>query len=182
MREVSATEFQEMSPARVRLLEAQQLFEHFKSARNAKPNHGLFLLTTYFDALLFCLVSVEEMVSPETRQELRSLDSFLFFKALRNITTHHIVLSGIKGKFERPIARVVAVGVGCTPEFSEQFFVIPEQLEAIFSAVLVERPRERATIEGARRHLASLVAQEHKQILLVGLVDNVLREVELHVV
>jgi hypothetical protein len=182
MSEVSAAEFIEMSPARVRLQETRQLFEHFKSARNSKPNHGLFLLTTYFDALLFCLVSIEEMVPVDTRHRLRSLDSFLFFKALRNITTHHIVLSGAKGKFERPIARVVSVGVGCTPEFSEQFYVIPEQLEAIFVAVSIERPRDRATIEGARRYLASVVAQGDKPIMLVAMVDGVLSEVERHVV
>jgi hypothetical protein len=179
---VPAAEFIELSPARVRLLESRHLFEQFKLARNSKPNHGLFLLTTYFDALLFCLVSVEEMVPADTRQRLRSLDSFLFFKALRNITTHHIVLSGAKGKFERPIARVVSVGVGCTPDFSEQFYVIAEQLEAIFDAVLIERPGERTTIEGARRYLASVVAQGDTPIMLVGLVGGVLAEVERHVV
>lgn len=150
MSDISAADFLEMNPAHVRLQETRQLFEHFKSARNAKPNCGLFLLTTYFDALLFCLVSIEEMVSVRTQRILRSLDSFLFFKALRNITAHHIVLSGIKGKFERPIARVVYVGIGCAPEFSEQFYVISERLEAILDAVLAERPGERGTIEGAR--------------------------------
>ena len=182
MSEIPAADFLEMSPAYVRLQETRQLFDDFKSARNAKPNHGLFLLTTYFDALLFCLVSVEEMVPVQIRQVLRSLDSFLFFKALRNITTHHIVLSGFKGKFERPIARVVSVGVGCTPELSEQFYVIPERLEAIFDAVLAGRPSERGTIEGARRYLASVVAQGNKQILLVALIDGVLSEIEQHVV
>jgi hypothetical protein len=163
----------------LRLTEARYLFDRFKSARNAKPNHGLFLLTVYFDAFLFCLVSIEEMVDTATRDKLRALPSFLFFKALRNIATHHSVLSGVKGKFSRPISRIVSVGVGCSVEFSEQFFLLPDKLRAIFDAVLQERPGQRRTIEAARNYLSQIEASG-KQIMVVDLIQTVISEVEPH--
>ena len=180
MLKISATEFSEMTPAQLRLAETQHLFEQFKAARNAEVNHGIFLLTTYFDALLFCLVSIEEMISADRKQALRSIDSFVFFKALRNIATHHSVLSGVKGKFERPISRIVSVGIGCTVAFSEQFFLAPEKLEAIFDSVLQEWPGERRTIDIARRYLSSL-KQRGRDIMLVDLVEAVISEIAPHV-
>ncbi|MBN8947910.1 hypothetical protein ACVCL3_10780 [Rhodanobacter sp. UC4437_H4] len=180
MSKIAAGQFAEMSAPLLRLTEAKYLFEQFKSARNAEPNHGLFLLTVYFDSLLFCLISVEEMVDEKTRKTLRGLNSFLFFKALRNITTHHSVLSGVKGKFARPISRIVSVGVGCRPEFSEQFFLIPERLREIFDSVLAERPGERHTLQGARDYLDQLEATG-TQIMLVETVQAAISEIEVHV-
>lgn len=176
MPKISAADFLELTPAQLRLAETRHLFELFKAARNAEVNYGLFLLTTYFDALLFCLVSIEEMIPADRRVALRSVDSFIFFKALRNIATHHSVLSGIKGKFERPISRLVSVGVGSTPAFSEQFFLVPDKLEVIFDSVLQERPSERRTIEIARRYLSSL-RQGERDIMIVDVVDEVISEV-----
>lgn len=180
MNKIAAEQFAAMSAPMLRLTEARYLFDQFKSARNAEPNQGLFLLTVYFDAFLFCFISIEEMVDTATRGKLRAIPSFTFFKALRNIATHHSVLSGVKGKFARPISRIVSVGVGCNVEFSEQFFLLPEKLRAIFDAVLQERPGEKRTIEAARSYLSQL-ENTGKQIMLVDLTQAVVSEVEPHV-
>jgi hypothetical protein len=92
MIKISAADFSEMSPAQLRLAETNHLLNLFKAARNAEVNYGMFLLTTYFDSILFCFASIEEMVAPECKDTLRSLDSFVFFKALRNIATHQCPL------------------------------------------------------------------------------------------
>ncbi|MDH4425601.1 MAG: hypothetical protein QE495_04060 [Acidovorax sp.] len=179
MKKITVTEFAEMSPPVLRLAEAHYLFAQFKSARNTE-NHGLFLLTVYFDALLFCSVSIEEMVDAATRDKLRSIPVFLFFKALRNIATHHSVLSGFNGKFTRPIARVVYAGVNCNVEFAEEFFLLPDRLKTIFDAVLQARPSERHTIDPARSYLAGLESTGNK-IMIVDLIQSVISEVESHV-
>jgi hypothetical protein len=181
MSKIPAGQFAAMSAPLLRLTEAKYLFDQFKSARNAEPNHGLFLLTVYFDSLLFCLVSIEEMADTPTRKKLCAVPSFLFFKALRNITTHHIVLSGIKGKFERPISRIVSVGVGCQVEFSEQFFLLPDKLRNIFDSVLKERPYEKRTLDAAQSYL-SQIEETGRQIMIVDLIQTVISEVEPHVV
>ena len=180
MTKIAADRFAEMSAPMLRLTEAKYLFDQFKSARNAEQNHGLFLLTVYFDAFLFCLISIEEMVDDATRDKLRAIPAFLFFKALRNVATHHSVLSGVKGKFARPISRIVSVGIGCSVEFSEQFFLLPDKLRVIFDTVLQERPGERRTIEAARNYLSQLETSG-RQIMIVDLIQAVVSEVEPHV-
>lgn len=111
-------------------------------------------MTTYFDAFLFCYVSIEEMVEESQKDKLRALGVFRFMKALRNISTHHSVLTGIKdSKFQRPIARVVSIGVDCKVPETAKFFVHPDRLNEIFDAILVERPFEVRTVEPARDFL-----------------------------
>ena len=180
MNKIAVTGFAEMSAPFLRLTEAKYLFDQFKHARNADPNYGLFLLTVYFDSLLFCFVSIEEMVDTSTRDKIRAIQSFAFFKALRNISTHHSVLSGLKGKFSRPISRIVSIGMGCNVEFSEQFFLVPDKIRVIFDAVLIERPGEKRTIESARNYLASLEAT-NTQIMLVDLIQAAITDIEPHV-
>lgn len=177
MKSISVNEFSAMSAPELRLREVKYLFEKFKAARNSEPNCGLFLLTVYFDSLLFCLISIEEMVDQATKDRLRALDSFSFFKALRNITGHHSILSSSKGKFERPVSRIVSVGVGCSVEYAEQFVLLPVKLEAVFANLLAERPRERKTIEKARSYLASLRFKPG-DMLLVEAIQGAIAEVE----
>jgi hypothetical protein len=180
MNTISVDHFAEMSAPMLRLTEAKYLFEQFKSARNAEPNYGLFLLTVYFDSFLLCFASIEDMVDQPTRRKLRSVPSFVFFKALRNIATHHSVLSGLKGKFPRPISRLVSVGIGAPVEFSEQFFLLPDKLRNIFDAILMERPNQKRTIEAAQAYLAGLEAPGTK-IMIVDLIQTAITEVEPHV-
>lgn len=177
MKSISVTEFSAMSAPELRLNEVKYLFECFKAARNSAPNCGLFLLTVYFDSLLFCLVSIEEMVDQATKDRLRALSSFSFCKALRNITGHHSILSSSNGKFERPVSRIVSVGVGCSVDFAEQFVLLPEKLEVVFDRILAERAGERKTIEKARNYLVSLRGKQG-DILLVDAIQSAITEIE----
>lgn len=177
MKNVTASEFSTMSAPELRMSEVRYLFDRFKAARNSQPNCGLFLLTVYFDSLLFCVISIEEMVEPGTRRELRSLNSFSFLKALRNITGHHSILSSSSGKFDKPVSRVVSVGVGCTPEFSEQLVLRPEKMKAVLQALIAERPQERYTVEKARQHLAAL-QENGSDLFLVKIIEEAIAEVE----
>ncbi|MBI2398448.1 MAG: hypothetical protein HYV17_11685 [Xanthomonadales bacterium] len=174
---VSVSDFAGLSAAQLRLEEAKHLFELFEAAQDAEPNYGLFLLTTYFDSLLFCLVSIEEMVDAQTKYKLNSLGSFKFFKALRNIATHHSVLSGVQGKFDRPIARIVSVVGSSKDTPSEQFYVMPDKLESIFASILRLRKQEEPTIDAARAFLQVLKSRGER-ILVADLIRSVIADVE----
>lgn len=178
---LSVTEFAELSPSRLRLKEAEFFLEQLKHAGTVDHNKTLFLMTAYFDAFIFCYVSIEEMLTGEKKEEIRALGVFRFFKALRNISMHHSILTGIKdSKFERPIGRVLHIGVGCTVAETAKFFLLPTKLSAIFDALLIERPKEKYTIEPAREFLNQLI-QSNEQIFLVALMQQALLEAELHV-
>ncbi|WP_312252481.1 hypothetical protein [Stenotrophomonas sp.] len=174
---ILAHDFAAMSAPLLRLNEAKFLLNRFNASRNVDPNEGLFLLTVYFDSFLFSLISVEEMVDDQTRAALRAMDSFLFFKALRNVSTHHSVLSGLHGKFERPISRKVSIGIGCDVDYSEQFYFIPERLRDVFKQVLAERQGEKWTLAGAGRYLDALEAAGG-DIMVADSASSVVRDVE----
>lgn len=179
---LSVTEFAELSPSRLRLKEAEFFLEQLKHAGTVDHNKTLFLMTAYFDAFIFCYVSIEEMLSDDKKDKLRSLGVFRFFKALRNISMHHSILTGIKdSKFERPIGRVLHYGVGCKVTETAKFFLLPNKLNAIFDALLIERPKEKYTIEPAREFLNE-VSQTNEQIFLVALMQQAMFEAELQVV
>ena len=181
MSKIAADQFAEMSAPLLRLTEARYLFDQFKSARNAEPNHGLFLLTVYFNSFLFCLVSIEEMVDTATRSKsVRATSFFLFFKALRNIMIHpQRLFRGQRGKFPRLISRIVSVGVGCSVELSVAI-TLPPDSESHIDTVATERPRETRTIEAAQSYLSILEAAGQK-IMVVDLIQAVVSDVEPHV-
>ena len=181
MTQISVEDFVHLTPAALRLAEVKFIFERFKDSGKADHNSTLFLMTTYFDAFLFCLVSIEEMTSGTERDTIRELKVFRFFKALRNITTHHSVLTGIRdSKFPRPIARIVSIAVGCQVEDAAKFFVIPEKLHFIFDEIVKERPREKRTIDSARDFLVEL-SNSGKDILVAELMQLAIAEIEPHV-
>lgn len=97
---VLTEQLSQISPAALRLAEADFVLRMFREATKARHDETRFLLTTYFDAFLFCYVSIEEMVEEASlKSKIQAIPIFSFFKALRNIATHHCVLSGVKGKF-----------------------------------------------------------------------------------
>lgn len=181
MTKISVTDFTCLTPAALRLAEARFLFERLKDSGRADHDSTLFLMTTYFDSFLFCLVSIEEMITDTQRDSIRSIPVFRFFKALRNITTHHSVLTGIKdSKFPRPITRIVSIGVGCQVDDAAKFCVIPEKLHFIFDEIVKERPGERKTIEFARAFLNDL-SDSGRDILVADLMQLAITEIEPHV-
>src|SRR6056297_1906356 len=161
MGNISVIDFTHLTPTELRLAESKHLYEQFRESGRADHDQTLFLMTMFFDSFLFCLISIEEMTSVAKKDLLRETQIFRFFKALRNISTHHSILTGLKdNKFPRPIARVVSLGVRTGVEDAAKFYIIPEKLSHIFDEVVKERPRERKTIDSARAFLNTLDASE----------------------
>ncbi|WP_295432378.1 hypothetical protein [uncultured Thiodictyon sp.] len=161
--------------------EAEFFLERLKEAGTADYNDTLFLMTAYFDAFVFCYVSIEEMLSDPKKEALRELSIFRFFKALRNISTHHSILTGIRdSKFERPISRVVSVGVGCHVAETAKFFLLPDKVHVIFDALLLERPKEKYTIDPARTFLDE-ISRSNDTIYLTNLMQRALSEATVYV-
>jgi hypothetical protein len=156
MATVLVEQMSKLSPAEARLAESSFVLEKFTEASKASHNETLFLLTAYFDAFLFCYISIEEMVGdPQLKSRIQSIPIFSFFKALRNIATHHCVLAGVQGKFPSPITRIVKIG----GRENAVFCVVPDKVEYIFSEIIKIFPPEGRTIKSAREFLASRVAQ-----------------------
>lgn len=163
----SADDFLKLNPSELRLREASFLVDRFFEACNAEHNDTLFLMTTYFDSFLFCFVSIEEMVSSEQRVALRESNLFRFIKALRNISTHHSILTGSKtNRFPRPIARILSVGVGCVPKQNAEFYIKDKTLHEIFDKILDKRPQEKHNIPPAKKFLKERA--ENKERILIS--------------
>lgn len=174
---IPADQFSNMSAAALRLAEAQFVLEKYSEASRAPHNETLFLLTTYFDAFLFCFVSIEEMVGDaQKKKAIQAIPIFTFIKALRNIATHHSILSGVNGKFPRPFARIVSIGASENAVFR----IIPERLEFIFSEILKDRPHEKKTMDAARSYLDSRISIGG-DILLKEILDSAIESVRPHV-
>ena len=146
-----------LSPAEIRLKQSTAFLAHFNHASRA--NHDCwFEMSMYFDAFLFCFVSMEEMVDSQAKNALQNTPSFRFFKVLRNISTHHSILSGAspKSKFPRPLTRYIPETSGAPETEQVEFRLKPDVLRSIFDQVAVEVKHERANIEVAKDFLASL--------------------------
>lgn len=118
-------------------------------------------MVCYFDAFLFSFVSVEEMINESNRNRLLERDVFRFVKALRNITMHHSVLAAPQpgAKFERPFSRYIPEIIGGASEGSAELAMRYEILRDIFDSIVIERPREKKTIDAARCYLSKLERQ-----------------------
>ena len=177
MQTVNVSQFTKLSPAALRLAESRYVLEKFIESCSVRHDDTLFLLTTYFDAFLFCYVSIEEMVdNPDVKNSIRGIPIFMFFKALRNVATHHSVLSGVEGKFPRPITRIVQIGAPTNAVFC----VVPEKVEHIFSELVKIRPSEKNTLTAAKAFLDSLV-QRGGDILVHELMADAIEAAEPHV-
>lgn len=151
------------TPAALRLAEAEYFLREYVR-HCGPPRDWYFAMVCSFDAFLFSLVSVEEMVDEATKTELQAGSDFRFFKALRNITTHHSILAApIAGKFERPFSRVITDGnIG---EASSRLRLRFDVLRRIFDAVENERKNEAATLRVAREFVAELEAAGNRGFL-----------------
>ena len=148
-----------LSPAEIRLKQSAAFLAHFNHA--SRPNHDCwFEMSMYFDAFLFCFVSIEEMVDSQKKKVLQKAPSFRFFKVLRNISTHHSILTGASpgSKFPRPLTRYIPETIGAPETEQVEFRIKPDVLRSIFDQVAIEVQRERANIEAAKGFLASLEA------------------------
>jgi hypothetical protein len=148
-----------LTSAQLRLEHASYFLRSFL-ANCGPPQDSYFHMTAYFDAFLFSLVSVEEMLEEPKRSALRNCAEFRFMKVLRNVTTHHSVLAASQSdsKFLRPFARHLANCVGAVQEASGRLALHPDRLRSILDVVEKEVPREKPNIDLARQYLQSIEA------------------------
>ena len=157
MTSINAIDVKRFSPPALRFEQSKRFLSLFNHA--SRPNGDCwFDMVMFFDAFLFSFVSIEEMVPKSTRAQLQGIESFKFFKALRNITTHHSVIAGAspEAKFPRPLVRSISLSIGADETTPVAFRLKPDILRFIFDEVLKERPGEKKTIDQARAYLSRL--------------------------
>jgi len=160
------------SPAQLRYNEAYHFFQQF-IIFSGPPRDSYFRMVCYFDAFLFALVSIEEMVDDTAKDHLRDVEVFRFVKALRNITMHHAVLgASLTGaRFDRPFSRHISECVGGDPEISAKLAIRYDAFRSIFDAIEAERPGEKRTLNAARKYLSELEGRAQPVFLEPVLLD-----------
>jgi hypothetical protein len=161
-----------LTTAQLRYCEAEYFYSQF-TANCGPPRDSYFKMVCYFDAFLFALVSIEEMIDDSVKERLRKIDVFLFVKALRNITMHHSVLAARQpgGKFERSFNRHISEILGGAPEASSKLAIRYDIFRGIFDAIEVERPAEKYTLNAARDYLSKIESQAQPIFLDSVLLD-----------
>lgn len=166
------TEMSTLTTAQLRYYEAKYFYSQF-IVNSGPPCDSYFKMVCYFDAFLFALVSVEEMIDESDRDRLREIDVFRFVKALRNITMHHSVLAAPQpgAKFKRPFSRYIPESIGGASEVSAKLAIRYDIFRGIFGTIEAERPNERATLNAARFYLSKLECQAQPIFLESVLLD-----------
>jgi hypothetical protein len=169
-----------LSAPGLRCAEAQYFLSRFIE-NCGPPVDSYFLMVCYFDAFLFSLISVEEMISSEAKEHLRRKDVFRFLKALRNISSHHSVLgASLKdSKFPRPFSRTINVSVGGPPDDSSRLRLRFDVLRNIFDSIEQERPQESKNLDIARKYLAKLEKDNNSDVFIEDIMKEGLNEVKL---
>ena len=165
-----------LTSAQLRRSEAEYFCSQFVKA--CGPPDSYFRMISYFDAFLFTLVSIEEIVDDSRKVALRANDTFRFVKALRNVTAHHSILASSQpdSKFVRPLRRELKVGVGISGIDEGKLSINFVRFREIFDAVQAERPGERHTLDAARKYLDHLETQP-QPIYIEHVLHHVLSEV-----
>lgn len=148
---------QPFTAAQLRYREAEFFYSQF-IANSGPPRDSYFHMICYFDAFLFALVSVEEMIDDTAKSHLRGIDVFRFVKALRNITMHHSVLAAPQpgAKFERPFSRHISESIGGVSEAPAELAIRYDIFRGIFDAIETERPFEKKNLKAVRKYLSKL--------------------------
>jgi hypothetical protein len=154
------TEMSTLTTAQLRYYEAEYFYYQFIIS-SGPPCDSYFKMVCYFDAFLFAVVSVEEMINESDRDRLRGIEVFRFVKALRNITVHHSILTAPQpgAKFERPFSRYIPESIGGAPEDSAKLAIRYNIFRDIFDAIEAERPKEKQMLKTARCYLSKLECQ-----------------------
>jgi hypothetical protein len=152
------TQISRLSAAELRLYEAVYFYQRFRDACGP-PKDSYFAMISLFDAFLFVLISIEEMVSPSDKNRLHSSDVFKFFKAARNVTTHHSVLAAPNqsGGFVRPFSRNIREvdGLG-----SAELRIDVAKLTAGFSVAAANFPRGANVFQAGITYLSNRLAPQ----------------------
>lgn len=176
MTNTRAIDVSKLSAPALRLAQAEHFFTLFKEA--SRPGGDCwFDMAMYFDALLFCFVSIEEMVPADVKIHLRSVGSFKFFKALRNITAHHSIIAGASpaAKFPRPVVRYIPESLGAPEMEPVELKLKPDTLRAILDEIFKLHESDKWTIKAARVYLDELEATGQpifiRQVVTLAIAD-----------
>lgn len=175
----NAIDISQYTPPALRLAQAKHCLDLFNHA--SKPNDDCwFDMAMYFDAFLFCFVSIEEMVPKAIKEQIQTIESFKFFKALRNITTHHSIIAGASpaAKFPKPLVRSIPMSIGTIETDPVEFKLKPDVLRLIFDEILKVRPYDRKTIDPARNFLNALEV-DGQSIYIRHVMDTAIEDIEL---
>ena len=165
-----------LTSPQLRRSEAEYFCSQFLKA--CGPPDSYFKMISYFDAFLFTLVSIEEIVDETKKAALRGNDTFRFVKALRNVTAHHSILASSQqdSKFVRPLRREIKAGLGISGIDEGRLSINFTRFREIFNAVQAERPGEIHTLEAARKYLDHLETQP-QPIYIAQVLQHALSEV-----
>ena len=172
-------EISKTDPAFFRYLEAKYLCGRFLDSCGP-PRDSYFQMILYFDAFLFCFVSIEEMVSPEKKKELNQLDIFKFFKAARNVTTHHSILAAPfqKNGFVRGLSRDIYESTGGSqPIASARFKVNTENFRRIFSTAANRWSNGKRVFQKGKAYLNRIEANGGIKVYIEDIMAEGLRAV-----
>lgn len=175
---INEHEISKTDPAFLRYLEAEYLCGQFLDSCGP-PLDSYFQMILYFDAFLFCFVSIEEMVSPEKKKGLNQLDIFKFFKAARNVTTHHSILAAPvqKGEFVRGVLRDINESTGGSlPIASARFKVNTENFRKIFSLAAKKWPHGKG-FQAGEEYLNRIEANGSSKVYIEDIMAEGLRAV-----
>jgi hypothetical protein len=165
------------SPAFLRYNEAKYLLEQFRR-HCGPPAHSYFHLIVYFDAFLFCIVSIEEMLSRSQKDALHQLEIFTFLKAARNITTHHSILAAPpdaqKVGFQRPFGRLLALG---GPQESGRLQVNITVFRRVFDNAAAKYPRHKRGFDAGKDYLTAKETQGHTELFIEDIMHEALQAV-----
>lgn len=163
-------------PVLLRYKEAQYLYVKFEAACGP-PRDSYFEMIVYFDAFLFCFVSIEEMVSKEIKEKLNDLDVFKFLKAARNVTTHHSVLAAPnqKGEFVRPFFR--AIDESKVGNASARLRIDVEQFGQIFSLAAELWPCGKKVFQAGAESLRRIEASGGKELFIEDVMGDGLQAI-----
>ncbi len=162
--------------ALLRYTEAKYLHGQFR-AHCGPPRDSYFHMIVYFDAFLFCFISIEEMINEESSNSLNSKDVFKFLKAARNVTTHHSILAAPPGAqtagFQRPFGRIGDVSIGVShPYGSAKLQVNLDVFERVFDTAADRWPRGRASFAAGKAYLTRKQSEGLSEIFI----EDVMKE------
>ncbi|HEV8069426.1 MAG TPA: hypothetical protein VGP76_16925 [Planctomycetaceae bacterium] len=145
------------SPAELRLHEALYFLRGFEDACGSQDAMDSWLeWVANADAFVMALISTENLVNKKVKDVLKSLDSFIFLKAMRNATVHELPWFAPKQRkgATAPTRRAIYLQVGA----KTGRWVQPMNSVAATRRTLTRRRKRDAakTIDGARRFLRRL--------------------------
>jgi hypothetical protein len=155
---LSEPQLVDTAPLLMRFYEAIYFFKQF-ILFSGPPRDCYFLKIAYLDGFLFSLVSIEDMNS-DLGERLNDISIFKFFKALRNLTTHHSVLAAPlqTESFERPLSRHIYEGVFS----SERSQLSIEALCDDFDIASERYPRGKKVFDYGKNYLQELKGRGNK--------------------